>query len=108
MKNKTIKCYDVISKLCTYLIGQNKQPNFVLLYDGFGVVEGDTDILLDLITDISKDIYFKDGDIDLAIVEKEEWDDDLLAELCGEWQANATVIQLKDDNRQVIFIEYEH
>lgn len=103
---KTIKCYDVIAKLCTYLIGQNKQCDFVLLYDGWGVVEGDTDILLDLIADISKDIYFKDGDIDLAIVEKEEWDEVLFEEMDEELQENAKVIQLKDN--QIIFIEYEH
>lgn len=108
MEKKTIKCFDLIKKLCTYLLQQNKQCDFVLLCDGFSVVELDDDLFLDLITDISKDIYFKDGDVDLDILEKEEWDDDLLTELCGEWQENATVVQIKNDNRQVIFIEYEH
>ena len=104
MKNKTIKCFDLITKLCTYLLRQNKQCDFVLLCDGFSVVELDDDLFLDLITDISKDIYFKDGDIELSIVEKEEWDEILFEELCEELQENAKVIQLKDN--QVIFIEY--
>ena len=104
MKNKTIKCFDLITKLCTYLLRQNKQCGFVLLCDGFSVVELDDDLFLDLITDISKDIYFKDGDIELSIVEKEEWDEILFEELCEELQENAKVIQLKDN--QVIFIEY--
>ena len=104
MENQTIKCFDLITKLCTYLLRQNKQCDFVLLCDGFSVVELDDDLFLDLITDISKDIYFKDGDIELSIVEKEEWDEILFEELCEELQENAKVIQLKDN--QVIFIEY--
>ena len=104
MENKTIKCFDLIKKLCTYLLRQNKQCDFVLLCDGFSVVELDDDLFLDLITDISKDIYFKDGDIELSIVEKEEWDEVLFEELCEELQENAKVIQLKDN--QIIFIEY--
>ena len=104
MENKTIKCFDLITKLCTYLLRQNKQCDFVLLCDGFSVVELDDDLFLDLITDIYKDVYLVDGDIELSIVEKEEWDDVLFEEMDEELQANATVIQLKDN--QVIFIEY--
>lgn len=104
MENKTIKCFDLIKKLCTYLLQQNKQCDFVLLCDGFSVVELDDDLFLDLITDIYKDVYLVDGDIELSIVEKEEWDEVLFEEMDEELQENAKVIQLKDN--QIIFIEY--
>jgi len=108
MENQTIKCFDLIKKLCTYLLRQNKQCDFVLLCDGFSVVELDDDLFLDLITDMYKDVYLVDGDVDLDILEKEEWDEVLFEEMDEELQENAKVIQLKNDNRQVIFIEYEH
>lgn len=104
MENKTIKCFDLIKKLCTYLLQQNKKCDFVLLCDGFSVVELDDDLFLDLITDIYKDVYLVDGDIELSIVEKEEWDEILFEEMDEELQENAKVIQLKDN--QVIFMEY--
>ena len=103
---KKIKCFDLIKKLCRYILEENKQSDFVLLYDGFGVVEVDDDLFMDLITIIYKEIYSIDGDINLNIVDMENWDDILLSELSQQMRENATIVQV-NNNLQIVFIEYE-
>lgn len=103
---KIIKCFDLIKKLCRYILEENKQSDFVLLYDGFGVVEVDNDLFMDLITIIYKEIYSIDGDINLNIVDMEKWDDILLSELSQQMKENAKIVQV-NNNLQIVFIEYE-
>jgi hypothetical protein len=103
---KKIKCFDLIKKLYRYILEENKQSDFVLLYDGFGVVEVDNDLFMDLITIIYKEIYSIDGDINLNIVDMENWDDILLSELSQQMRENATIVQV-NNNLQIVFIEYD-
>jgi len=103
---KKIKCFDLIKKLCRYILQENKQSDFVLLFDGFGIVEVDDDLFMDLITIIYKEIYSIDGDINLNIVDMENWDDILLSELSQQMRENATIVQV-NNNLQIVFIEYE-
>ena len=103
---KIIKCFDLIKKLCRYILEENKQSDFVLLYDCFSVVEVDDDLFMDLITIIYKEIYSIDGDINLNIVDMEKWDDILLSELSEQMKENAKIVQV-NNNLQIVFIEYE-
>lgn len=103
---KKIKCFNLIKKLCRYILEENKQSDFVLLYDGFGVVEVDDDLFLQLLSIIYNEIYLIDGDINLNIVDMEKWDDILLSELSEQMKENAIVIQL-NNNLQIVFIEYD-
>ena len=103
---KKIKCFDLIKKLCRYILQENKQSDFVLLFDGFGIVEVDDDLFMDLITIIYKEIYSIDGDINLNIVDMEKWDDILLSELSEQMKENAKIVQV-NNNLQIVFIEYE-
>ena len=103
---KKIKCFDLIKKLCRYILEENKQSDFVLLYDGFGVVEVDNDLFLQFLSIIYNEIYLIDGDINLNIVDMEKWDDILLSELSEQMKENAIVIQL-NNNLQIVFIEYD-
>lgn len=103
---KIIKCFDLIKKLCRYILQENKQSDFVLLFDGFGIVEVDDDLFMELITIIYKEIYSIDRDVILNIVDMENWDAILLSELSKQMKENATVIQL-NNNLQIVFIEYD-
>ena len=103
---KKIKCFDLIKKLCRYILEENKQSDFVLLYDGFGVVEVDDDLFLQLLSIIYNEIYSIDGDINLNIVDMEKWDDILLSELSEQMKENAKIVQV-NNNLQIVFIEYE-
>lgn len=103
---KKIKCFDLIKKLYRYILEENKQSDFVLLYDCFGVVEVDNDLFLQLLSIIYNEIYLIDGDINLNIVDMEKWDDILLSDLSEQMKENAIVIQL-NNNLQIVFIEYD-
>ena len=107
-ETKVISCLDLIKKLCVYLLLQNKQHDFILYSDGYGVVEAssDEDILLRMISYLYDDVYLVDGDINLDIVERDEWHKILLQEMSEQLRDNAKVVEV--NYQQIAFIEYEN
>ncbi len=105
-ETKVIKCLDLIKKICVYFLEQNKQHDFILISDGCGVVEAsDDDIFLNILDYLYSIVYLIEGNINLDIVEKDEWHKILLQEMSEELRENAKVVEV--NNTQLAFIEYE-